>query len=142
MRSKIVIALSVIILCTIGVLLYKNSKNKSIDDYVETEESAYKTVIDNYSFYADEVTDNEAIDVANMLSLLGLDNDVIVAEEPINEEGDDFNRDTILSYADSIDYSELVYSVNDGDIYYVWTDAQGAIRGMRLDAEYNLIELR
>ncbi len=142
MRSKIILVFSIALICAVAFLVYKGVSNKSLDDYVVDEESAFKTTVDNYSFYADDVTDNGAIDVSNMLSLLGVSNDVVVSEEYLSEDGDDFNRDLITMYSDDIDYSKPVYTVVDTDTYYVWTGVAGNIHGIHLDKNYELVELR
>lgn len=115
---------------------------KSIDDYIISDESVYKTTVDNYSFYAEKVTNTEAINISNMLSLLGLDDDVVVAEEPIFQDREDFNRDILQMYSDNIDYDKSVYSASDGDYYFVWYEVDGTIRGLHLDADFNLIDER
>lgn len=144
MRSKIVVIISIVLLSVIGFIVYKGISSKSIDDYTVEQEPFYDAKIDNYEFYIDGISNNDAIDIANMMSLLGVENDVSVGEIYLVEDKDteDMDRDNILSYDSDVDFDLPVYCVFDGDIYYMYSDTSGDVHGLHLDSDLNLVELR
>lgn len=144
MRSKLIIVISLVMLVTIGVTVYINLHRKSIDDYIVDDVPFYETKIGAYEFYVDSIDDATAINVSNTLELLGVDYNVSVSDMYLSEDLNemDMDRDAIISYTQDIDFSKPVYTVFMGGIYYVYYDKSGNIRGMHLDNEYNLIELR
>lgn len=144
MRSKVIIIISVIILFGLGFIVYKSIVIKSIVDYIDNTEPFYETKIDNYEFYVEEIDDITAINVSNLLALLGVEDNVSVSDTYLSKDINeiDMDRDAIILYADDINFSMPVYTVYTGGIYYVYYDTSGNLHGLHFDEDYNLIEMR
>lgn len=144
MKSRIIIILSVLVIVLVpGMVLYTKYTSKDVEDYIsEPDEFDYKE--DNFNFYGDDLNTVDIINVINILSLMNVTEEITVDKLEFSEDSEfDFDFDTISYFCDDIDINEPYYSASTNtDLYYVWTDISGMIRGIHLNNELDLIELR
>lgn len=142
MRSKLILIVSVLILCIVCFVIYRGIGNKDINDYVEDDLKGYDYEMDELDFYAEDSSSIEVIDVSNVMNMLGLE-DAVVMQSYIDIDSEcDLHYDYITIATDDIDTDKPIFYALDGeDMFYAFYDTSGNIHGVHFDSNMDVVKM-
>ena len=138
------VIVSLLVIAALGFIIYSKHSSKSMEDYVTGQEDFYETKVNNFEFYTEGVSETEAVTVSMMFELMGVQASSSVGETLLDADEDepDMFRDVIVQHVENVDFSMPVYFILGDDYYFVFSDTDGNLRGMHVDDNYELVELR